>query len=415
MEDVEEGCNVSGALPSSPGHAEQCPDPPKEITTTTTPTENSPNSTPTVTNGLPNSDPLRSSPPPFSEEKDEDLLIKDEELIIKDEEKVIEEDEEKDKEAKIQDNEDSNSNDSENSNKRKCDEDETPAKKLRTEIQQQYVIHDKVLSDYMESTGCNTPEELQAHSEQLLAEIRTLNELAREKEREWNNILHLKKVKEELLLRMQRKRQILLLNSDKDCGSTEWDIAGEAQLADMLEKNKDGLKANYTGLMMVPIVSSSPANSKINTSTKTNAKLRTILPKPSSAKNSETNNNTSSSSLLQELNGNQNECRQGRQGPILDVRSIIADYRQRHPETVPRRGRRLKSVLNSSNQGETTVTTSGKQNSTVLNMTSLGLGSGSQVLQNDVNSELGLLLSSADAVSNSLSTSLLISFSVFNF
>ena len=28
---------------------------------------------------------------------------------------------------------------------------------------------------------------------------------------------------------------------------------------------------------------------------------------------------------------------EGRQGPIVDVRSIIADYRSRHPETVPRR------------------------------------------------------------------------------
>lgn len=32
----------------------------------------------------------------------------------------------------------------------------------------------------------------------------------------------------------------------------------------------------------------------------------------------------------------------GRQGPIKDVRSIIDDYRQKHPEMVPRRGRRRK-------------------------------------------------------------------------
>lgn len=37
----------------------------------------------------------------------------------------------------------------------------------------------------------------------------------------------------------------------------------------------------------------------------------------------------------------------GRQGPIKDVRSIIDDYRQKHPETVPRRGRRLKGMFNS--------------------------------------------------------------------
>jgi hypothetical protein len=34
----------------------------------------------------------------------------------------------------------------------------------------------------------------------------------------------------------------------------------------------------------------------------------------------------------------------GRQGVIKDVKSIIADYRQKHPEVVPRRGRRMKHL-----------------------------------------------------------------------
>lgn len=233
-------------------------------------------------------------------------------------------------------------------------------------------MHDKILAEYLESTGCNTVEDLQSHSEQLLAEIRTLNELAREKEREWNNILHVKKIKEELLLRMQRKRQILLLNVEKS--EADYDLSTENHL----EGDKKESKINNSGLMMVPIVSSSPANLKNNQS-KTHAKQRSILPKP----------NLNIDSL--------NENKTGRQGPILDVRSIIADYRQRHPETVPRRGRRLRSVLNNS-FGEGMVTTSGKQGS-VMNMTSIGLGSGAQVKHGDVSSELGLLLSTMDAVS----------------
>lgn len=39
----------------------------------------------------------------------------------------------------------------------------------------------------------------------------------------------------------------------------------------------------------------------------------------------------------------------GRQGAIKDVKSIIEDYRQKHPETIPRRGRRMKSVLSTHN------------------------------------------------------------------
>lgn len=361
MEDVEEGCNVSGALPSSPGHAEQRPDPPKELS----PITESPKP---VTNGI-------STPEAPDQESSPPSPIKEDEAKVESEKEAKKEEEEKKEEIR----EDEESSDSSCSNKRKCEEEESPAKRLRTQIQHQYVIHDKVLSDYMESNGCGNAEDLQANSEQLLAEIRTLNELAREKEREWNNILHLKKVKEELLLRMQRKRQVLLLNSEKGDSQTEWDLAGEAQLADMLEKNKDGLKAS-SGLMMVPIVSSSPANSRTTGPTKSNSRPRSILPKPGFNPN------------------DYSECRQGRQGPILDVRSIIADYRQRHPETVPRRGRRLKSVLNS-NHGDTVVTTSGKMQGNVISMTSLGLGSGAQIRQGDVSSELGLLLSTMDAVS----------------
>lgn len=47
--------------------------------------------------------------------------------------------------------------------------------------------------------------------------------------------------------------------------------------------------------------------------------------------------------LNQQFNNN------GRQGQIKDVKSIIADYRQRHPEIVPKRGRRMKSVLQTNN------------------------------------------------------------------
>lgn len=43
-------------------------------------------------------------------------------------------------------------------------------------------------------------------------------------------------------------------------------------------------------------------------------------------------------------NQNQNKMQIGRQGPIKDVKSLIDDFRQRHPEAVPRRGRRMKNV-----------------------------------------------------------------------
>lgn len=45
------------------------------------------------------------------------------------------------------------------------------------------------------------------------------------------------------------------------------------------------------------------------------------------------------------LNGGSSHSQVGRQGAIKDVKSIIDDYRQKHPETVPRRGRRLKGTI----------------------------------------------------------------------
>jgi hypothetical protein len=47
----------------------------------------------------------------------------------------------------------------------------------------------------------------------------------------------------------------------------------------------------------------------------------------------------------QQQNFYNSQIQMGRQGVIKDVKSIIADYRQKHPENVPRRGRRLKGLL----------------------------------------------------------------------
>lgn len=432
MEDVEEGCDVSGALPSSPGHAEQRPDPPKstpELLTlppkqTPPPTENGlpAEETKPNENGKEAASPETIETPQEVQEQQQQQQQQQEEEEPK--EKAVEQiqeeattndknepqkiemvieilkanspvsaDIQKESVVKGEQEEDSTSSDSspesvQSSNKRKIkDEDSssvTPTKKLRTQIQQQYINHDRILTEYIETSGWVSVDDLQVHTEQLLAEIRTLNELAREKEREWNNILHVKKVKEELLLRMQRKKQVMLMNSgavDKN-EVGDWDVSGSDHQEIISDRGKD-CSSKQSG-MMVPDVSSSPAGSvssrsgckegggrqdKVHTT-----KQRSILPK-----------------TMGDLNG-QGECRQGRQGPILDVRSIIADYRQRHPETVPRRGRRQKSVLNTANND----TAKGS----ILSMASLALGSGSQVRHGtaaDMSNELGMLLSAMDS------------------
>lgn len=348
MEDVREACDVQ---PSSPGHAEQGPEaeqvvqnPPKENGCEKAPEEKEDEPKPAADTGKPDNSP-----------------------DSKEAENETSDGENKKKESDVENgsnmNEDTTSNDSGESKKRKADVDESlVVKKLRSEIQENYTIRDKILSEYMNLGDCSSLEQIHTYTEQVLAEIKTLNDLAREKEKEWNNIIHLKKLKEELLLRIQRRKQILLLNSDKNDGSET-----ESQF-DPSDERKPTAKPK-SATLKVPNVHQDK-------------------PKQKSLLNSALEMNGQSMDLNKSL---------GKQRPVLDVQSIIADYRQRHPEAVPRRGRRIRSSLNS--QSENGRTNAGG----VMNFSSVALGAGSQVRQNlggfDVNSELGLLLSAMDSVS----------------
>lgn len=49
------------------------------------------------------------------------------------------------------------------------------------------------------------------------------------------------------------------------------------------------------------------------------------------------------SNPFSQLQNLQNSSNQGRQGQIIDVQSIINDFRQKHPQEIPRRGRRFKN------------------------------------------------------------------------
>lgn len=381
MEDVREGCDIQ---PSSPGHAEQEPK-----------SEESQKSS--------------------KENGERDVCVSDNKAELQEIDTSVVKQEDNGSDSKNGDNgtpeenlkerrnastvengsnninEDSLSNDSGSADqkspatKRKLDADESLAiKKLRTEIQENYTIRDKILNEYINLGDCSTHEQIQTYTEQVLAEIKTLNDLSKEKEREWNNIIHLKKLKEELLIRIQRRKQILALNSDRnetEVSDSHGDVSDERS------------NCVSSGTILKSSLCSKGTTLKI--------------PHVGQDKMDKTNQQISQRSLLNsalEMNGQSADCnKQGRQRPVLDVQSIIADYRQRHPEAVPRRGRRIRSVLNMQNEN---CNSNGKMNSGgILNFSSVALGTGSQVRQNltaagfDMNSELGLLLSAMDSVS----------------
>lgn len=216
-------------------------------------------------------------------------------------------------------------------NKRKIEDDETSVKRLKHEIHENFQQRDKLLNELLEIMDCDNLDQLASYSDQIVAEIGTLNELAKEKETEWNNVVHLKKLKEELLIRVERKKQLALLNGEK--------LDDGRDFAEMYIRNNQSIIGR--------------------------AKDRAPkYPLPNGL-----------------------DLRQGIKRPILDVQSIIADYRQRHPETVPRRGRRIRT-------GAPNGTTNG--NAGILNFSSMALGSGAQVRHNDMGNELNLLLNALE-------------------
>lgn len=332
MEDVREGCNIQ---PSSPGHADQR-SVDNEVKAENGYEENNSNEASAHTEQ------------PKEETKDEsesaDTEVKDEQP---------------------EENDSNGSSSNPDNNKRKLETDELPVKRLRSDIHENFISRDKILKEFIDMADCNSLEQIHTFSEQLLAEVRTLNELAKEKEREWNNIIHLKKLKEELLLRMQRKRQLLLINEKSDY----LECLSESQN----ENFEDRSKNNHSQSILKMNLSSSKSSLRI----------------PQIGVNGDRNKHknmfprTSQNNI--EMNGSIDY--RTKQRPTLDVQSIIADYRQRHPETVPRRGRRIRPNSDIS-----------RTPGNVLNFSSLTLGSGSQVRQNmssaDVTNELGNLLNS---------------------
>ncbi|XP_055855246.1 uncharacterized protein LOC129918644 isoform X2 [Episyrphus balteatus] len=324
-----------------------------------------------------------------------------------------------------------------------------PTKKLREELQIAYPAHDRILNEYIEKTSNDSIDTIQRHIDQMVSEIHTLNDMIKAKEVEWNNMLHLKKVKEEICFRLTRRKQCLEIMSTKvgetggrSAGLDDEYMMGNESAIILGGKNSTPAKTNIQ-LSSTPIaaaISSLSSNicnftavSSSSTTAPTTAQLiiqnranmkssdlvkekantlrlhRNILPKPNTASaNTSTASNTAAPTnnsqqqqqqspstngptstqqqpnasnqpilnsyltatdsvqqLVDMMNGHHNHsglqnglannsqsaaaAMVGRQGPFKDVRSIIADFRQQHPEVVPRRGRRVKTNNNNSN------------------------------------------------------------------
>ncbi|CAH0669327.1 unnamed protein product [Chilo suppressalis] len=250
----------------------------------------------------------------------------------------------------------------EKSSKRRASEEvetESPLKRLCQEVEKTFPQHDTMINDYIQTATKNNIDEIQRHTEQLLSEIQTLRELAQKKEQEWNNILHLKKVKEEILLRLLRRKQVLSFEKAAEVNGSDrtdpFDYLNQAKnLAIDKSDEISGLAIKQPPSTMNPMMPTPvmPITSHMNpmsglpppydkaahmqSMSKPVFPQQLMMPGPMPGFPRDMNGQLSAGFNMP----------MGRQGPTKDVKSIIADYRQRNPEVTPRRGRRMKSLLN---------------------------------------------------------------------
>ncbi|XP_037294597.1 uncharacterized protein LOC115445247 isoform X2 [Manduca sexta] len=246
--------------------------------------------------------------------------------------------------------------------KRRCSEEvetESPLKRLCQEVEKTFPQHDTMINDYIQTATKNNIDEIQRHMEQLLSEIQTLRELAQKKEHEWNNILHLKKVKEEILLRLLRRKQVLSFEKSAEVNGSDrtdpFDFLNQPKnLAIDKSDEISGLSLKQPGSTITPIIQPPvlPVTSHFNPlaglpppydkASHMQNMPKPVFPQPMMMPGP-------LPGFPRDMNGQLPTSfglPMGRQGPTKDVKSIIADYRQRNPEVTPRRGRRMKSILN---------------------------------------------------------------------
>lgn len=213
-----------------------------------------------------------------------------------------------------------------------------------------------MINEYIQTTTKNNIDEIQRHTEQLLSEIHTLRELAQKKEQEWNNILHLKKVREEILLRLLRRKQVLSFEKSVEINGTDrpesFDFLNQPKsLAIDKSDEISGLAIKQPGSSISPMIQTPmlPVTTHFNPMTGLPPPYDKTAHMHNVPKNVFTQPMMIPGPNIPGFNGQMPAnfgLPMGRQGPTKEVKSIIADFRQRNPDVTPRRGRRMKSILN---------------------------------------------------------------------
>lgn len=155
---------------------------------------------------------------------------------------------------------------------------------------------------------------------------------------EWNEILSMRKLKEEAYLRVERRRQVLgFMEGNRQMGDTippaslslgpEWESNDSTTTA--LPKDKCCSFESKEDVIPEETSQELPGYKK-EKSSKASSNRQVTPPKQTAGENGR-------KQTAEAMSPENRQIGEGRQGTIVDVRSIIADYRLRHPEMVPRR------------------------------------------------------------------------------
>ncbi|XP_004523002.1 uncharacterized protein LOC101449805 [Ceratitis capitata] len=236
---------------------------------------------------------------------------------------------------------------------------------LYRKINEMFPKFDEVIGNHVKHNS-TTLDAIDEKMTRLMLDIQTLNEILEAKETEWNRLQNLKRVKEEILSRLAKKKQILAVK-DRKFDEHKYNLQVLKELETYLSDTQPSTSTNNFSNSTTHQLIESRASMKTeelekernNTNRLQNILISSnILQRSTNAtsnfENDMAKNNASpihqtafndDSPELQKYQYLEQKLKSkvGRQGPFVDVKSLVADFRQQNPVVFPRVGKRIKT------------------------------------------------------------------------
>ncbi|XP_014487772.1 PREDICTED: uncharacterized protein LOC106751400 isoform X2 [Dinoponera quadriceps] len=184
-----------------------------------------------------------------------------------------------------------------------------------------------------------TADALRMRESELLKRMQFLEKLAKDKEKEWNQILYTRKLTEEAYVRIQRKKHMMRLTNS----TTQLDDVPPTSL-EAKWLNSDGTSME-TGSRerTFEFKSDLSEESSLNASSTKKQNVAKAARQSGSSKSGGENSRKQSE---QTSSPETRQIGEGRQGARVEVTSIIANHRKMFPDPAPKRGRRTRNAVN---------------------------------------------------------------------